>query len=131
MLTLLLIALALQPAAQTATCRSIGLEPQRTWRFDRAAAAWQVTHWRGPARTDEVRLALPPAAVVRLTTDAVEVTARTSNGGIDVTLAGTPARAQLDIYVSYELEVNVDTSLTPAIDALNTEGPVGVACDVA
>ena len=38
--------------------------------------------------------------------------------------------ARLDIYVSYELEVNVDTSLTPAIDELNTEGPIGVRCQV-
>ena len=58
------------------------------------------------------------------------ITARTSNGGIDVALGGTPAQARLDIYVSYELEVNVDTSLTPAIDDLNTEGRVGVICDV-
>ena len=56
--------------------------------------------------------------------------ARTSNGGIDVALSGTPAQARLDIYVSYELEVNVDTSLTPAIDDLNTDGPIGVRCEV-
>jgi hypothetical protein len=76
-------------------------------------------------------VSLPASAAVQLTTEVVSVKARTSNGGIDVSLAGTPARAQLDIYVSYELEVNVDTSLTPAIDDLNTDGPIGVTCDVA
>ena len=45
-------------------------------------------------------------------------------------MSGRPADARLDIYVSYELEVNVDTSLTPAIDELNTEGPIGVRCQV-
>ena len=33
--------------------------------------------------------------------------------------------------MSYELEVNVDTSLTPAIDDLNTDGPIGVRCEIA
>jgi hypothetical protein len=108
----------------------VGLDPERTWRFDKPGPAWQVTHWRGATQKDVVRLALPANAVVRLSREAVDVTARTSNGGIDIRLSGAPAQAQLDIYVSYELEVNVDSSLTPAIDDLNTDGPVGVRCDV-
>ena len=70
------------------------------------------------------------APSVQLTGEAVSVKARTSNGGIDVDLTGTPAQARLDIYVSYELEVNVDASLTPAIDDLNTDGPIGVRCEI-
>ncbi|WP_291988949.1 hypothetical protein [Luteitalea sp.] len=127
----LLVLLWLQPPTAVTTCRSVGLDPQRTWQFDRADDVWRVTHWTGATRTREARVSLPASAAVQLTTAVVSVKARTSNGGIDVSLAGTPARAQLDIYVSYELEVNVDTSLTPAIDDLNTDGPIGVTCDVA
>ena len=61
---------------------------------------------------EATRVALPATASVQLTGEAVSVRARTSNGGIDVMLTGPPAQARLDIYVSYELEVNVDTSLT-------------------
>jgi hypothetical protein len=128
--TFLVIALALQAAPPAATCRSVGLDPPRTWHFDKPGAAWQVTHWRGATRQGEVRLVLPLNAMVDLSKDRVTITARTSNGGIDVALAGTPERAQLDIYVSYELEVNVDASLTPAIDAINTEGRLGVTCEI-
>lgn len=117
-------------ASQTATCRSVALDPVRTWRIERTGALWQVSHWRGPIVTDVARVSLPASADVRLSATALHVRAKTSNGGIDVTLAGTTASATLDVYVSYELEVNVDASLTPKIDDLNTEGPVGVRCEV-
>lgn len=114
----------------SATCTSIGLDTPRHWRFDKRGDVWFVTHWRGARQKDAVRLAMPANARVGLSRQAVAFEARTSNGGIDVSLSGTPAAAQLDIYVSYELEVNVDSSLTPAIDELNTEGSIGVRCDV-
>ena len=125
----LLLALIMQSTPQ-ATCRSVGLDPVRTWQFDRLGSTWRVTHWRGTANEGATRLSLPANAAVRLSNEVVSIKARTSNGGIDVALSGTPAQARLDIYVSYELEVNVDTSLTPAIDELNTEGPIGVRCEV-
>ncbi len=117
-------------APASAVCRSVGLEPERTWLFDKPGAQWQVTHWRGATRNGAVRLTLPSQADVRLASDAVAISARTSNGGIDVSLTGSPGKARLDIYVSYELEVNVDSSLTPAIDDLNTDGPIGVRCEI-
>lgn len=120
-------------AAQTAgaVCTSVGLDPQRSWRFEPHGETWRVVHWRGSNEQQAVTLAMPANARARFTSDAVEFKARTSNGGIDVSLNGRAADARLDIYVSYELEVNVDTSLTPAIDELNTEGPIGVRCQVA
>jgi len=129
MLTTFLLALALQ-VTYPATCRSIGLEPTRTWRFEKDGATWRVTHWRGADLANAVSVALPGTATVLLARDAVRVKARSSNGGIDVALAGTPALARLDVYVSYELEVNVDASLTPAIDQLTTESPLGVRCEL-
>ena len=125
----LLLTLTLQ-SAPLATCQSVGLDPVRTWQFDRPDSTWRISHWRGASNSNPTRLLLPGNAAVRLSSDSVSVKARTSNGGIDVALSGTPAQARLDVYVSYELEVNVDASLTPAIDELNTEGPIGVRCDV-
>jgi hypothetical protein len=125
----LLMAVSLQ-ATSGATCRSVGLEPQRTWQFEKSDETWHVAHWRGAAARDPVRVALPAATTVQLTGEAVSIKARSSNGGVVVALTGVPTQARLDIYVSYELEVNVDTSLTPAIDDLNTEGAIGVRCDV-
>ncbi len=129
MLTTFLIAMALQ-VTYPATCRSLGLEPTRTWRFDKHVATWRVTHWQGDDVANAVSVDLPSTATVLLARDAVRVRARSSNGGIDVTLTGTPTLARLDVYVSYELEVNVDASLTPAIDQLSTESPLGVRCDI-
>ncbi len=93
--------------------------------------AWQVTHWRGATQKDAVRLVAPG----QRRTCACRATRSTSRHGPATAastsaLSGAPAQARLDIYVSYELEVNVDTSLTPAIDDLNTDGPIGVRCDV-
>jgi hypothetical protein len=128
--TSLVLAFVQDAAAPVATCRSLGVDPARTWRIERAGERWQVSHWRADRSTDVALVSLPASADVRLTSTAVDVRAKTSNGGIDVTLKGTPASATLDIYVSYELEVNVDASLTPKIDDLNTDGPLAVRCDL-
>lgn len=122
--------LLLAQPSPVATCHSVGLEPTRTWRFEREGAQWQVTHWTGTDARDVARVVLPPATAVQLSAAALLVRGKTSNGGIDVSLTGSPAKATLDIYVSYELEVNVDASLTPKIDELNTEGPIGVRCEL-
>ncbi len=128
LVTTFLVALALQPITQV-TCRSIGLDPTRTWRFETQGDTWRVLHWRGTDATRAVSVSLPGNATVQFTKDNVRVAARSSNGGIDVALTGPPTLARLDIYVSYELEVNVDASLTPAIDDLNTDSPMGVRCE--
>lgn len=117
-------------AGAGATCRSLGVDPVRTWQFARVADRWEVRHWAGEPRRNVVRLVLPASAAAAFSGQAVSVRAHTSNGGIDITLRGTAANAVLDVYVSYELEVNVDTSLSPGIDALNTEGPMSVRCEV-
>lgn len=128
--TSLLLTFVQDAPSPATTCRSLGVDPERTWRIERSGTRWQVSHWRGDRKTDAAQVTLPAAADVRLSSTALHVRARTSNGGIDVTLKGTPASATLDIYVSYELEVNVDTSLTPRIDELNTDGPLAVRCEL-
>ena len=131
LLSTLVLPLQATPVTPVVVCRSVGLEPVRIWRLRQDGGRWQLAHWRG--RIDEaatVRVTLPASADVRLSSQAVAVRGKTSNGGIDVTLTGTPATATLDVYISYELEVNVDASLTPRIDEIGTDGPVGVTCEV-
>ena len=121
-----------QSSTQTSTsddtivCRTIALEPSRTWTFASQDGIWRVTHEMA-GRPGRPSLALPKA-VVTLTDETIDVRARTANGGIDLTLRGPWTRATLDAYINYELEVNVDTSLTPDIDEIATDAPTGVAC---
>lgn len=108
------------------TCVSAGHHPERTWTFTPRGDGWSVAH-RSGSDGRLVSLDLPKAKA-SFSPHAVSLTSRTANGGIDVSLHGTPERAALDIYISYELEVNVDTTLTPEIDELNTHGRIGVRC---
>jgi hypothetical protein len=78
-------------------------------------------------RTIRVKLAGAEPAISR---DTATLAFKTSNGGIMVDLKWKGARGILDVYVSYELEVNVDAEMTPEVDLMNTNGPVAVACEV-
>jgi hypothetical protein len=55
-----------------------------------------------------------------------------ANGGRSIrwkAAQGEPST--IDVFVNYELEVNVERDLDRAVDALNTDGPLVVWCDVA
>jgi hypothetical protein len=128
------VVLALCPAnaphAQTVAhravvCTSIGLDHERTWTFEPQQDTWRVTHSTA-GQSHRATLRLPNATASF--GDTVSLRARTANGGIDVTLSGSWQRATLDAYVNYELEVNVDVSLTPDIDEISTDAPTGVQC---
>lgn len=111
---------------QPVACRSLGTTPLRTWTFVPAGDMWRVTHeTEGDARIVSLLL---PRATATLDDHVISLRARTANGGIDITLSGPWDRATLDAYVNYELEVNVDASLTPDIDHISTDTPLGVAC---
>ncbi len=108
-------------------CRSLGIDPVRSWTFAARDGTWTVTHQiAGVSR--RVVLALPRVEDASFTDRTVRLRARTANGGIDITLSGARGTATLDAYINYELEVNVDASLTPDIDEIDTDGPVGVSC---
>jgi hypothetical protein len=129
-LLLLLSLLATQapsPAPAAVVCRSLGLEPARMWTFEPVQDTWRVTH-QAEGASRRATLVLPNVQAT-FTADAVSLRSRTANGGIDVTLSGTPDKATLDAYVNYELEVNVDAALTPDMDDIDTDGPVGVSCE--
>ena len=124
-------------ATDGAGCRAPRAPPAGAWTLDRRGpgdsrtrGTWQVSTLARTATRLHARGV--PSRRYRAVDGRTcfSIKARSSNGGIDVGLAGAPTQARLDVYVSYELEVNVDTSLTPAIDDLNTDGAIGVRCDV-
>lgn len=109
--------------------------PERTYRLyaeDGAAGPLWFLAMRGPATNDRwVALRLPGASPV-FGADGARLVFRTANGGIMIDLEARHGRTSLDVYVSYELEVNVDAGLSPSIDLLNTDGRLSnVRCEVA
>lgn len=76
-----------------------------------------------------VPLTLPGARPV-FGPGTAELTYRSGAGGIIVELRVSQSSSTLDVYVSYEVEVNVDAELSPAVDELNTHGVVEAACRV-
>ena len=57
---------------------------------------------------------------------------KNANGGRMVTLDVTPGHASLDVFVDHGLEVNIEPDLDPAVDRMNTNGPLtALDCTVA
>jgi hypothetical protein len=115
------------------TCRVPNDPDQRTYVLSELPTgrgkAWHLSYKSKTVR-DWIRLRLPGAAPAIAATSAV-LSYKSANGGIAVDLNAGTERASLDVYVSYELEVNVDASLSPEIDALNTHGLLaGLTCGI-
>jgi hypothetical protein len=70
-----------------------------------------------------IRLALR-GAEPNLAVGTASLTFKNANGGRQVTLDVTPARASLDVFVDHGLEVNIEPDLDPAVDRMNTNGPL-------
>ena len=49
---------------------------------------------------------------------------KNANGGRMVMLDVTPGHASLDVFVDHGLEVNIEPDLDPAVDRMNTGGPL-------
>jgi len=75
-------------------------------------------------------LSLPlPAAAPSIGPDRVTLEYRSANGGRAVSIdARAPGASTLDVFVNFELEVNVERDLDRAVDAMNTGGPLAVTC---
>lgn len=121
-------------AAPEVVCEVVEDGPGRTYRLHAEDGASGRVWWlslRGPATNDRwVAVRLPGASPV-FGDDGARLVYRTANGGIMIDLEARSERASIDVYVSYELEVNVDVSLSPSIDLLNTDGRLAnVTCEV-
>ena len=78
-----------------------------------------------------VELPLPEAHIERRG-GHVEISSMSNNGGLSVEINTDPDRPILDVFVNFELEVNVWRDLSPDVDQMNTNGPHrGAACRVA
>lgn len=113
-----------------ATCHVPGDSQQRVWILERDRGAAQqlsvVFRSRGLDRP-RVALQLPGATIVTTETD-IRVAAKSANGGRSVDWRITDGPSTLDLYVNHGLEVNVERDLDPAVDLMNTDGPMAVEC---
>ena len=73
-----------------------------------------------------VELPLPGANVER-TAESVSIASRSANGGLAVKVHAAAAESLLDVFVNFELEVNVWRDLSPEVEAMNTDGPLADA----
>lgn len=74
-------------------------------------------------REQIIELPLPDAAVEEAPT-RVTVASRSGNGGLNVALRVAGEDSSLDVFVNFELEVNVWRDLSPDVEGMNTDGPL-------
>lgn len=107
-------------------CTSPGEGGARTFRLESEGPAdaprWFLALNDASTKGQWLRVALPDARP-QVAADGVTLDYRSVTGGVIVVLEARRDGSLLDVYVSYELEVNIDTSLDPRIDLLNTDGP--------
>ena len=118
------------PAAVTCRVRD---DPQgRTFALAQVGGQpWQLSMQDRESGTRWVRLALPGAAPA-IGDGTATLRYKNANGGRQVTLEVAKDRARLDVYVDHGLEVNIEPDLDPAVDRMNTNGPLTMLdCTVA
>jgi hypothetical protein len=116
--------LAVRQKADTAevACGVKNDQEQRQYRLRKGASdTWEIGVRSRRTRDRWVSLALPGAAPT-IEAGRARLSYKAANGGRIVEWTVAPDATSIDVYVSYELEVNVDTTLEPEIDLLNTEG---------
>jgi hypothetical protein len=119
------------PPAIVTTCRVAADPAGREWSLAREgppdSPRWVLLFRTGTAAS-LVRLPLPSAAPT-VSAEHVELDFHSANGGRSVTLSAGSARpSRLDVFVNFELEVNVERDLDRAVDTMNTEGAIDVIC---
>ena len=78
-----------------------------------------------------VELPLAEARVDELRAGAISVVNKSLNGGLAVTVQPEASAYRLDVFVNFELEVNVWRDLSPDVELMNTDGPrLDAACRV-
>jgi len=131
MTTLALLMFAQVAAETVATCRAPNDAQQRVWSLERAApASWRVAF---SAKTlDRPRVELPLAnASPRISDDSIGLSLESANGGLVINWTIQVGTSWLDLHVNHGLEVNVERDLDPAVEQMNTEGPINLDCVIA
>jgi hypothetical protein len=127
MLVALLLVAQVAAIDTVATCRAPGDPQQRTWSLARRNGAWLVIFQSPALDKPQVELRLPGVNPA-ITSDETRVSFKSANGGRTVEWRITDGDSTLDLYVNHGLEVNVEADLDPAVDQMNTEGPISVQC---
>jgi hypothetical protein len=127
-----MILLAAQVAAVhvVATCTVPRDPQQREWRLERRDGQWSIVFRGRVLDKPSVELRLPGASPV-VADGEVRLSFATANGGRSVEWRAVNGASTLDLHVSHGLEINVEADLDPAVDHMNTEGPIAVSCAVA
>jgi hypothetical protein len=108
------------------TCHVRDDAQRRTFVLEQAAAgssAWRLSMQDRESGAKWIRLALPGAAPT-ISDVAASVRYKNANGGRQVSLDVGSDHSRLDVYVDHGLEVNIEPDLDPAVDRMNTNGPL-------
>lgn len=123
------------PAAPVAECELANGSHRRVYHVvDRGPASdprWWLT-MRSPALGERIAELPLPGARVERSADRLRITSRSPNGGLAVEIDAGADTSALDVFVNYELEVNVWRDLSPDVEHMNTDGPISrVTCRLA
>ena len=129
-----MIAAALMFVAQAATtetvatCRVPNDPDERVWSLERAAPdRWLVVFTS--KSLDKARVELPIANAAPAMTDSmISLAFASANGGRRIDWQITNGPSSLDLLVNHGLEVNVERDLDPAVEQMNTDGTIELAC---
>lgn len=132
MFAVLLIVAQMATAETVAACRVPDDPQQRVWALERAGDAWRVVFTA--KSLDKPRVELPLAnAGPHIAAQTIGLSLASANGGlaIDWSIQAGPRFASwLDLRVNHGLEVNVERDLDPAVEQMNTDGPIALNCSI-
>ena len=106
-----------------ATCRVPDDPQQRSWSLARRTGAWVVVFRSRALDKPSVEL---PIGEAQVNLSPFRVVYKSANGGRSLEWTAST----LDLQVNHGLEVNVEPDLDPAVDLMNTDGAVRVACEM-
>lgn len=130
MLAALLIAAQVATGQTVATCRVPSDPDERVWSLERAAPdRWLVVFTSKSLDKPRVELPLATAQPV-VSSEPISLEFTSANGGRKISWSIDNGPSRLDLFVNHGLEVNVERDLDPAVDSMNTDGPITVNCSI-
>lgn len=125
---LIAVLLGMQAAAGPVAACSVPADPQsRSWTLAQQDGAWGIVFRSRALDRPQVILRLPNASP-SVDASGIHLSYKSANGGRTIEWRIANGSGTLDLYVNHGLEVNVDADLDPAVDLMNTEGPIAVTC---
>ncbi len=124
MIAVLLLFAQVAAAETVATCRVPNDPQQRVWTLERLPSSWRIAFSSNALDKPRVELPvpLPPEGPGRTLLYA------SANGGRRIDWRINSGPSTLDLHVNHGLEVNVERDLDPAVELMNTDGPLAVIC---